>query len=88
MYTSRVSGTLSLIVHDRHTILPHVRVDVEHVLHFFFSETMSMALVRRGSTSSTFVLASASHIEVLLLQFTLENALCSLIALVLRERSI
>ena len=39
------ASALSLIVHNWHAVLPHAGVDVKYILHFSFSESVSM-LVR------------------------------------------
>jgi len=43
--TTVEASALSLIVHNWHAVLPHAGVDVKHILHFSFSESVSV-LVR------------------------------------------
>jgi len=89
--TSKTSA-FSLVVHDWHAVLLHVRVDIKHVVHFLFSQAVSMVRKRPFfcASSTPILLWPSIHvsIEVLLFQFALKLILCSLIALVLLERSV
>lgn len=60
--TAVEASALSLIVHNWHAVLPHAGVDVKHILHFSFSESVAVLVRALVCTSSSVVFLRLSRL--------------------------
>lgn len=88
LHSTSKTSAVSLIVHHWDAVLLHVLVDGKDILHFFFSKAVSMVIRYLLCASRSPVLIITAHIEVLLFKFSLQLVWCSLMALVLLQRSV